>query len=60
MHTSYGLENGATSVLVSSPENDVLFLLLHHQSNLHTALYVHWSDIIRETAQIYDNSSTGY
>ena len=44
---------------VCSPENDVLFLLLHHQSNLHlhTALYVHWSDIIRESAHIYEGLS---
>ena len=35
VHTSYALENGATSVFVCSLENDVLFLLLHHQSNLH-------------------------
>ena len=44
---------------VCSPENDVIFLLLHHQSklHLHTALYVHWSDMIRESAQIYEGLS---
>ena len=42
---------------VCSFDYDGLFLLLHHQSNLHTALYVHWSDIIRESSQIYEGLS---
>ena len=44
---------------VCSPENDVLFLLLLHQSNLNCIrLYMfHWSDIIQESSQIYQGLS---
>ena len=39
---------------VCSPDNDVLFLLLYHQSNLHCIIMaLYWSDIILESAQIY-------